>query len=271
MFYGCLPPKVDLRDYKMTVGAVELPNEFVCEGFDSRVKNQGSINSCVAHALSTILEHHSKDNYPLSTNFIYGIQNKELGRTHMGMYLVDACQIARKYGDMLEDDCKGNTEVPKCYDPAEKALEDTEKASRAYNFRIKSYFNCSSINQVKKALYTYGPVLGSIPWYDGSYLDKGVLRYRDEHDSYGLHAIVIYGWTEEGFLCQNSWGKHWGNQGCFVLPYEYKLREARGIIDVENEIDLEEIVVPKNNKILDIIYKVINWVINSILKLKGGK
>lgn len=73
MTFGCLPAKVDLRDYKMTVGAVVLPEEFVCEDYASRIKNQKSVNSCVAHSMSTILEHHSKNEYALSTNFIYGI------------------------------------------------------------------------------------------------------------------------------------------------------------------------------------------------------
>ena len=264
MTFGCLPAKVDLRDYKMTVGAIQLPEEFECAEYASRIKNQKSVQSCVAHSISTILEHHSKNEYPLSTNFIYGIQNQEFGRTHEGMYLADACRIARKYGDMLERDCTGNTEVPNCYKTAEDALADTEKAGRAYNFRIKAYMSCRTDTHIKKALYTYGPVLASIKWYDTCYVDVNYnLKYIND-SSYGLHAIVIYGWTKEGWLCQNSWGTAWGNHGRFILPFDYGIEEARGIVDVENEINLDEIVIPKNNKFLDVIYKIINWIINFI-------
>lgn len=273
MSFGCLFPKIDLRDYKMKAcAAADLPEEYRCDEYDSRIKDQKSVSSCVAHALSTILEHHANNDYPLSTNFIYGIQNKEMGRTNKGMYLGDACHIVHKYGDMLEQDCEGNNEVPKCHSIAEKALEDTEKTSRAYNFRIKAYFNCKGEAAIKQALYEYGPVLISIRWYKGCYVDMEdkKLKY-NPYSSYNLHAIVVYGWNKDGFLCQNSWGINWGKKGRFILPYDYKIEEAKGIIDEQNEINLDLIVIPKRNKFLDIIYKIINWVINLFTQKKGGQ
>jgi len=35
------------------------------------------------------------------------------------MYLTDALKISNKYGDMLEKDCAGNTEIPNCWGEAE--------------------------------------------------------------------------------------------------------------------------------------------------------
>ena len=63
-------------------------------------------------------------------------------------------------------------------------------------------------------------------------------------------------------------GASWGNGGRFILPYEYGIEEARGIVDEANEINLEEIIVPKNNEFLDIFYKIINWIINLFTQKK---
>ena len=126
--------KIDLRDHsinKNVAAAEEYPEEFALDISYMKIKNQGQVNSCVAHAMSTILEYHTKGEADLSTNFIYGIQNKLCGHDGEGMYLNDALKIAKEYGDMLEDDCDGNTEVPKCWEIAEAAFGAPEKLLRA--------------------------------------------------------------------------------------------------------------------------------------------
>jgi C1A family cysteine protease len=39
----------------------------------------------------------------------------------------------------------------------------------------------------------------------------------------GGHCIVMIGYdnTKELFQCINSWGKNWGQNGIFYLPYQY--------------------------------------------------
>ena len=163
--YGCMPPKVDVRDFKLAKSAVDetLPVAYQPQKLP-KVKNQRSVSSCVAHTTSSILEFHDIGigNNTLSTNFIYGIQKQLCGHEGSGMYLRDACKIVTTYGDMLESDCSGNDEVPKSWDVAEEALTYDDCKERALNFKIKSYFNCSDVNDIKRALYNYGPVLCSI-------------------------------------------------------------------------------------------------------------
>ena len=60
---------------------------------------------------------------------------------------------------------------------------------------------------------------------------NGVLDIPEDYndDKLGGHMILILGWNETGFIIQNSWGKDWGNEGCGILPYEYRIDEAWGV------------------------------------------
>lgn len=234
------------------------------------VKNQKNVSSCVAHVLSSILEYHdAKDNksHTLSTNFIYGIQHKLFDTDTEGMKLRDACKIVKEYGDMLETDCSGNNEVPECWSIAETALSNESAANNAKYFCVGSYYSCKTNDAIKKAIYKYGPVLGAIKWYDTFKPNgNGVLKGEQSGD-YGYHAIMIYGWNETGFLCQNSWGMGWGNKGRFTLPYEIPVAEAKALIDSGVDIDQKDVTNTTQSKWLKLIYKIFNEIINTLKRL----
>lgn len=256
--YGGKPPKIDVRDYKIAKFFCPIPEEYTLSNLP-KVKNQQQVRSCVAHAMSSILEYFDENHSKLSTNFIYGSQRKLFNYTGTGMYLQNACKIAQKYGDMLEKDCKGNNEVPVCWRIAEEALYDSEKTERASAYKVKNYFNCNDTEDIKKAIFRYGPVLGSIKWYDDYQCDdNGVLsRDANKKSSYGYHAVMVYGWNKQGFLCQNSWGEEWGNKGHFTLPYLIPFAEAKGFADAEDG----NVIIPKTNKKLNVVYKGINCIL----------
>ena len=177
--------------------------------------------------------------------------------------LRDACKIAADYGDMLLEDCPGNTEVPSCFETAENAFSDVNKLSRASSYRILKYFLCTSAKDIKHALYNYGPVLASIRWYHNYKVTKDGVLSGEEKGSYGNHAIVIYGYTADGFWCQNSWGSSWGKEGRFFLPNRVKIKEARGFVDWNGTDELKE---PSTNGIWNLLYKGLNAIINIFAK-----
>lgn len=262
---GCNLSPTDVRDYKIACTSKEvLPSSYQIPNLP-KVKNQKNVNSCVAHVTSSILEYYdSKDGHSnnLSTNFIYGIQNKICGHDGAGMYLRDACKIAKEYGDMLEADCKGNDEVPDSWSIAEQALAYPGCKDIAYWFHIDSYYSCNDNNAIKKAIYKYGPVLGAIKWYDSFKPNSNGVLKGEQTGSYGYHAIMIYGWNETGFLCQNSWGTAWGKNGRFTLPYSIPVAEAKALIDSDVDIDSKDVKMPKTNKVLKILYIIFNEIIN---------
>jgi C1A family cysteine protease len=83
----------------------------------------------------------------------------------------------------------------------------------------------------------------------------------DKSKSYGYHAIMIYGYNEVGWICQNSWGKNFCGDGHFVYPYEEKLEEAWSLVD---SIDAKDIKKTRHSGLLDIFYKIYNLILNYI-------
>ena len=252
---GCRLSKTDVRDYRVRAGAgIVLPDKFMLK-HPQKIKQQGSVNSCVAHATSSILEYHDKGQHTLSTNFIYGFMDDH----EMGMYLRDACDIVRNYGDVLDSECPGNYEKPMAHRIFQSFINDSN-INNAYPYHIESYFSCATYRDIKYAIYKYGPVLGALRWYDDCWYDYDGNVHFDQNSAMGYHAIVIYGWDETGFWCQNSWGVKWGKQGNFHIDYADNLiAEARAFIDYDNNKDdtnLEVPTIPKpiaklSNKILN--------------------
>ena len=265
--FGCIPDEVDVRDYKISRASIKqqsFPKTFECEK-TMKVKHQGSVGSCTAHALSSIFEYHYTDNVKLSTNFLYGIHYQLYNSQGPGLRLREALKIASKYGDPEEKLCKGNNEVEKVYSIAETAFNNKEVMKNAEKYKIKEYARLTKDDDIKFSLINYGPVLASIVWYEQNETNKnGVLIKGKTADSH--HAIVIYGWNAQGWLCQNSWGALWGKRGRFILPFNYGIVDAYSIIP--NNAEASEIKKPIQNSFVDSIYKAVNSVINLYKKNK---
>jgi C1A family cysteine protease len=263
VIFGVLAPKTDLRDYQIKAGATNVTN-FQLDDLPT-VKNQSSVCSCAAHSSSSVLEwfntKETGEYRELSVGFIYGMQGVEFNRMGTGMYLRDVCKIIQKYGDCLRDTVSFNIEMPKCYERLKECLND-DVYQEASICRVDSYARCSTDDAIKYALMKYSPVLGSIKWYNKYTISRdGVINF-DTKSKSGYHAVMVYGFNEKGWLCQNSWGKLWGNQGRFILPYEHGLREAWSFVDAKNS----DVYKPKRNTVFDYIYKFLNFVINLLNK-----
>ena len=195
--FGCRLSQKDLRDAKFKkslLDKINLPVSYKINTKMQRIKDQGVISSCVAHAITTILEYYCKDDdTKLSTNFIYGIRNKLYNESYEGMTFRSACKIVNKYGDMLYDDCPGNNEITEVFDIAEKAFSSKSKLRHAYKHRIKSYINLfNSKIFIKYFIANYGPVLGSVPWHMLYEFedDKHTIKF-NKLSKTAYHAIVI--------------------------------------------------------------------------------
>ena len=254
--FGALISPYDARDYKLIASATEeFPDTF--ELPKVTVKNQNSTSSCVAHAASSIVEYHHKRQHnekkSFSTEFIYGL--RDIGYyVGKGMCIRNALNTLRKYGDVPLADLKGNNEYQKAMENVSGNFE--ELTEKAYPHRISSYFRIYDEGAMMSALMHHGYVIAGMQWHQGATLVDDVYTPTDK--IIGGHAIVIYGWNEKGWLCQNSWGGNWGNKGRFIIPYNFEFTEMWGVTD--NITD--DIIMPKRSKLRDICYKLFNAIIN---------
>lgn len=264
---GLLPGKTDIRDYRISCSTAPEAFPEVYERPSVPVKNQGSFPTCAAHAGSEIVEMFNQDQTHvytmMSTEFIYG--NRPEG-TYQGdgMYLRDVCNVLAKSGELTYLDLPGNSNV-KAAMKAVNNLSERTLANAKVN-RVSTYFTLSNETEMKHALMNYGPLLVNMSIYKSYSLDENYI-YTPDYDTEvtGCHAVVIIGWNKDGWLTQNSWGVRWGNEGCFILPYDFKLNEVYGFTD---DIYGDDIKKPYKTFIGKIFAIMVNYISNHFGKGK---
>jgi C1A family cysteine protease len=83
---------------------------------------------------------------------------------------------------------------------------------------IERYAKVNSELQLKQALVMNGPCVGGLPVYDT--YKSNFWKKEKEEKVQGLHAVAIVGYTKEGFIIRNSWGRFYGDGGYAILPYD---------------------------------------------------
>ena len=257
---GALFSEPDVRDYVAKTKNTEFPDEFELKL--PKVKNQGNVNSCVAHALSTAVEYFDtkeKGSYTqMSTGYIYGNRRFSLHKGE-GMYTRDAIKTVTKYGDVPNVYFPHNVEVPEAIEKFEKESDAIEL--EGYYYKLKEYFKLNSVQAIKTSLMENGPVIMAMPWYSDIKVVDGVMQTaEDPKTKLGGHCMVIYGWNENGWKVRNSWGRNWGDKGNVVIPYEIKLSETWAIKDAEADSTLT-IEKPFSSKFGRAIAKIFNSIL----------
>jgi hypothetical protein len=124
---------------------------------------------------------------------------------------------------------------------AVKALQDEGiKGADGFTYKIESYASVKSIEELKYAITANGFVETGIDVFNSFYSPvNGVVDYKEEEESNGLHAIILGAFddNEEKFIIKNSWGVNWGINGYCYLTYKYvekALNDAWTVVDLEN-------------------------------------
>lgn len=260
----------DLRDYVGKSTSTEFPEKFQLTM--PRVKNQGSVGSCVAHSLATMTEYFNKQetnkSVKMSTGYIYG--NRLLSaHKGSGMYTRDAIKTVSKFGNVPYDQFPDNVEVPYAIERFEEESARLGETA-GLNYKFKTYFKLKDATAIKTHLLDKNPVVMTMYWYDDIKIVDGVMQTNCiKTAKTGGHCMVIYGWNETGWLVQNSWGTGWGNKGRFVLPYSVPMKETWGVTDdVSNSsLTIEPPFKTKfGRELAKIIHEIISWFYNIKIK-----
>lgn len=51
--------------------------------------------------------------------------------------------------------------------------------------------------------------------------DRWISRPHSPPKTYGGHAVLIVGFTDDGFIIKNSWGRPWADNGYAIVSYDY--------------------------------------------------
>lgn len=264
---GALFSKPDVRDYVAYTELSDFPKEFELEM--PKIKNQMTVGSCVAHALSTVVEYFNEKETgkyeEMSTGYIYG--NRRL-TTHKGkgLYTRDAIHTVSKYGDVPHVYFPANVEVPYAIEKFENEVDQIEPAG--YFFKFAEYFKLKDELAIKASIMENGPAVFSMCWFDDIKVKNGVMQTEcKKTKKTGAHCMVIYGWNETGWKVQNSWGDIWGDKGTVVIPYDIPLNEIWGIKDATADSSLI-LKKPYKTKIGVKIAKLLNSILSVVYNVR---
>ena len=256
---GALLSAPDVRDYVASAKTVDVPSEFELDM--PKVKNQSIISSCVAHALSTVVEYFNQKETgsyeEMSTGYIYG-NRRMTSHFDKGMYTRDAIKTVVKYGDVPNSYFPINTEVPHAIDKFEEHAN--ELFDVGVQFKFTEYFRLNDDAAIKASILENGPAIMSMKWSSNVKVRGGIMMIDEDMASSNKgHCMVIYGWNDIGWKVQNSWGVMWGDGGRVIIPYDAPISQVWGVKDdhVCTNITIKK---PFHSKTGVKIAKILNWI-----------
>ena len=218
MFRGIAADRPDDRDRPYTP-ALMAPCDEILPDPTGLIGDQGTEGSCAAFALAAAIELQLP---PARRN----------GQTlTASVRMLDA--MAREYDEFLDDSQQGTTlravlkgffhngvcpETTAPYHPGAQGFMLTKIAAQeARATTLGAYFRvAASLSDMQMAVQEAGAVIVSAHIHAG-WRPRAPRRLRtiafdpdDPAPPLGAHAFIIVGYTPEGFIIRNSWGREWG-------------------------------------------------------------
>lgn len=226
--YGWKPDIKDQRDYLYKRPfKLFLPQVVDLRNFCSAVEDQGNLGSCTSQALAgnmEFLDRKLDDVYSdVSRLFIYYNERALEGTIDQdsGAYIRDGIKTLAKQGVCLESSWPYKIE-----DFTRKP--DKECYQQALSRRIAVYGRLSGVADILACLADGFSVVFGISIYESFETNEvsktGIVPIPGKDEILlGGHAIMGVGFNrkDKTVLCRNSWGKGWGMEGYFTLPFEY--------------------------------------------------
>lgn len=236
---GAIDSPVDLRDYdySMVSGSsekIEVPESFELD-YDIPIQNQGSIGSCVAHALMEMKSY--IDNNMYSIGFLYG-NRSDTDHQESGLVPRQALKNLVKYGDCFKESFDYNIEYP---DVRNKMSEiGTDKLlTEAAGHKSLAYVSLNS-DEIKEYLVKYKKrIMIVVRVYQNFYnakSNKGIIPSEPVGAYKGNHAMVITGYKKDMIKIVNSWGNT-GDNGYYYLDINSSIIKELWALEDEKNVN----------------------------------
>lgn len=231
------PDKIDLKDWEYLPTLQALPDEIVNIHAVPAILDQGTEGACTGFALAAVINfllHQRKLKRRISPRMIYELARRYdewPGENYSGSSARGAMKGWERHGVCTEILWPDHLHGADNFDQ-QRADEATLTPGGAY-YRV----DFRQVRHVHAAIHEVGIVYATLMVHAGwgqpgpstVSLKAGAISKSQEikipviqrkGNADGGHAIALVGYTSQGFIIQNSWGKEWGKNGFALLPYE---------------------------------------------------
>lgn len=229
----------DPRDHSFQAPALILPARVDLRRYCPPVFDQGSrIGSCTANAVCNAFrfnlmrqareQQRAVPIYHPSRLFLHYNARVLAGkqRQNKGAQIRDAMKSVAKHGI-----CRERAWPYRAYQFATKPPQHAYQ--QALDYQSIAYQRLRlELDELKACLAEGFPFVFGLTVYSAfqsaQMKSRGVLNLpKKEETKVGGHAVLAVGYNDEceRFIMMNSWGKRWGQQGYFTVPYEYLIQE----------------------------------------------
>lgn len=218
-----MPPSYDWRD----------------GGWTTSIKDQGDCSSCAGFAAIAAIESQVK--------IEKGRPNLDvdLSEAHLFFCAGGVCNQGMYVSDLLDYAANTGVCTEKCFPYGSASYGQTLGCNpcpqwRDIGIKIDSwrYVN-SNVYDIKNAVVKYGPLPAVMAAYDDFHSYSGGVYEHEDTGTDSYHAVMIVGYNDnqQYWICKNSWGSWWGEQGWFKIRFgnceiEKRVYYIKGIHDL---------------------------------------
>ncbi len=235
-----MPDRVDARDWFYQPRLTPLPQVLVnCDRVPD-ILDQGREGACTGFALAAVVNFLLRgrwENNAVSPRMLYEMARRYdewPGERYDGSSARGAMKGWVRHGVCLRETWPDDAHGPQHLTP--------EVSEQARAFPGGAFYRVMQreIRDMHAALAEVGILYVTLMVHDGwtepgprmaevEYSEGGQVRRRrlpvitrpsPDSRADGGHAVALVGYTDEGFIVQNSWGPEWGAEGFALLPYD---------------------------------------------------
>jgi hypothetical protein len=237
-----VPDRIDIRDWFYQPSLASLPDRIVNIPTVPYILDQGTEGACSGFALAAVINFlvaRTKKIPSVSPRMLYEMARRYdewPGEEYDGSSARGAMKGWMRHGVCPHEAWKPGMTGPEHLTPALAAM--ARQVPGGAFFRVTH----REIRDMHAAIAEVGALYMTLMVHPGWQNPSGKVKIdftsngealsvslpvikRKERAESG-HAVAIIGYTEEGFIIQNSWGEDWGNGGYALLPYEDYLLHA---------------------------------------------